>query len=506
MTRTLLKSALAVAVVAAPLAVYTANHREAPITALDEAADITDWYSFVSYDDPAKTTLVMSVHPFREPSNGPNYFPFDPDVLYEMKVDNDHDAEEDVTFQFRFQTEQRLPGVFTGFVGNLVGIPPITALDGPGSEGLGFRQTYSVAAIIKGKRYDLDGGKKLYAVPTNVGPRTMPAYDSLYEQGIYTLRENIRVFAGTTDDPFYIDLGAAFDSLNFRPEAGGGVLSATDDANNAVNVASDDVSGFNVNTIAIEVPTWILTKDFRRHTSSEPAAVIGTYGTTSRQQVTVRRKPREGHNSNNGNYTHGPWRQVQRMGNPLINELIIGTGSKDRFSMDDPLRDSQFAAFFLRPLLADIFGSIGIPVPAGDRTDLLPLVTYAGPTVPAGTPKGPIADLLRLNTGIAPTPVARQQRLGLLTLLDSNAANDDAAGFPNGRRPDDDVTDIAARAVGGILANAATFGTRIGDGVNANDRPKRTTFPYVPPAQDGRNSRHIDPSEPGCTGVCPPGL
>jgi hypothetical protein len=351
-------------------------------------------------------------------------------------------------------------------------------------------------------RFDLTGDRKLVAVPTNVGPRTMPNYQALFEQGIYELGHGLRVFAGTTDDPFYIDLGAAFDSLNFRPEAGGGVLSASVDANNAVNAAPDDVSGFNVNTIALEVPTWLLTKDFRRHTSNEPAAVIGTYGSTSRQQITVRRRPREG----DGVLTQGPWRQVQRMGNPLINELIIGTGSKDRFSMDDPANDAQFAAFFARPLLADIFKSIGVPVPDGDRMDLLPLVTYTGPTIPAGTRKGPVADLLRLNTGIAPTPAAKQQRLGLLTLLDADPANDDAAGFPNGRRPDDDVTDISARAVAGILKDPAKFGTRIGDGVNVNDRPKQATFPFLPPAHDGRNSRHVDPGEPGCAGVCPPGV
>ena len=263
MIRTLLKSALAAAVVAAPLAVFTANHREAPITALDRAADITDWYSFVSYDDPSKLTMILSVDPLLEPSNGPNYFPFDPEILYEMKVDNDQDAVEDVILQFRFQTEQRIPGVFTGFVGGLLGIPPITALDGPGSEGLGSRQSYTVTAIRGNRRFDLSGGRKLFAVPSNVGPRTMPNYQALYDQGIYDLGNGIRVFAGTTDDPFYIDLGAAFDSLNFRPEAGGGVLSQADDDNNAVNVAADDVSGFNVNTIAIEIPIRFLTRDLR---------------------------------------------------------------------------------------------------------------------------------------------------------------------------------------------------------------------------------------------------
>ncbi|MEZ5283206.1 MAG: DUF4331 domain-containing protein [Vicinamibacterales bacterium] len=358
--------------------------------------------------------MVMSVDPLLEPGNGPNYFPFDPELLYEMKVDNDHDARPDVTIQFRFQTEQRNAGVFTGFVGGLLGIPPITALDGPGSEGLGLRQSYSVVAIRDGRTYDLTGGRRIYAVPSNVGPRTMPNYQALYNQGIHDLGYGIRVFAGTTDDPFYIDLGAAFDSLNFRAAAGGGVLSATDDGNNAVNVAPDELAGYNVNTIAIEIPIALLTKDQQVHPNTDPMAVLGTYATTSRQQITVRRRPAEG----NGNATQGPWRQVQRMGNPLINELLIGTGSKDRFSMDDPTNDAQFAPFLARPLLADIFRSIGVPVPAGDRVDLAPLVLYTGPTIPAGTPRGPIADLLRVNTGIPPTPAANQQRLGLLTLLD----------------------------------------------------------------------------------------
>jgi hypothetical protein len=494
--------ALVLGLGAAAPAARAANHREAPITALDRAADITDWYTFVSFNDPTKVTLILSVDPLLEPSNGPNYFPFDPGILYAFNVDNDQDALTDVSFEVRFNTEIRAPGVFTGFVGGIAGIPPITALDGPGSEGLSLRQTYTVVMRRGFRRIDLTNGRALYAVPSNVGPRTMPNYTAaggLFEQGIYQLDNGVRVFAGTTDDPFYIDLGAAFDSLNFRAAAGGGVLSPAQDATDTTNFAPNDVAGFNVNTIAIEVPIALLTADGRVHGPGERQAVLGTYGTTSRKKVTVRRDETPGPLS----LDLIPFRQVQRMGNPLINELIIGTGSKDRFSMDAPKNDAQFANFFLRPLLADIFASLGIPVPAGDRTDLLPLVTYTGPIVPNGTPAGPVADLLRINTGIPPTPVAAQKRLALLTLLDNDPANNDAAGFPNGRRPGDDVTDIAARAVGGILADPVAFGTRIGDGVNADDTPRRATFPYINPAQDGRNSRHVDPGEPGCTGTCP---
>src|SRR5215467_3982025 len=149
---------------------FASSHREAPITALDRTADITDWYAFVSYDHPDRVTMILNVDPFLEPSNGPNYFPFDPNVLYEMKIDNNQDGIEDVTFQFRFTTETRQPGLFTGLVGGIAGIPPITALAGPGSEGLSLRQTYTVTMVKGGKTLALNGGKKLFAVPSNVGP------------------------------------------------------------------------------------------------------------------------------------------------------------------------------------------------------------------------------------------------------------------------------------------------------------------------------------------------
>src|SRR5205823_14845194 len=150
-----------------PCSLFASSHREAPITALDHAADITDWYAFVSYDHPDRVTMILKVDPLLEPSNGPNYFPFDPNVLYEMKIDNSHDGVEDIIFQFRFKAEIRQPGVFTGYVGGLAAIPPITALDGPGSEGLSLRQTYTVTMIRNGVATDLTAGKRLIAVPSN---------------------------------------------------------------------------------------------------------------------------------------------------------------------------------------------------------------------------------------------------------------------------------------------------------------------------------------------------
>jgi hypothetical protein len=478
-----------------PTGVFASSHREAPITALDHAADVTDWYAFVSYDHPDRVTMILNVDPFLEPANGPNYFPFDPNVLYEMEVDNNQDGVPDITFQFRFKTEIRQPGIFTGFVGGIFGIPPITSLNGPGSEGLSLRQTYTVTMIKNGVTTDLTKGKTAYAVPSNVGPLTMPDYNSLFNQGVVDLGNNVRVFAGTVDDPFFIDLGAAFDSLNFRMGVGG-ILSQAVDSDDKNNYAPDAVAGYNVNSIVLEVPITMLTVDGKLHGAGEKQAVLGTYGATARPQITVRRV--------GGTYVFGNTNfvQVNREGNSLINELIIGTGSKDKFSTDDPKNDAQFASFFLDPLLAHLFNSVlGVPIPAAPRLDLLPLVQYMAPICPGCGPNdvGPIADLLRLNTGIPPTPVAQQKRLGFLV--------GDNAGFPNGRRPVDDVVDIASRAVAGILADSKKYGAPIGDGVNLNGIGYGATFPYVLPANSGRNSVHVGPGQQGCSGqpmgICP---
>src|SRR5450755_4135847 len=472
-----------------PTGVFASSHREAPITALDHAADVTDWYAFVSYDHPDRVTMILNVDPFLEPANGPNYFPFDPNVLYEMEVDNNHDGVPDIIFQFRFTTTIALPGVFTGYVGGIAGIPQITSLTGPGSEGLSLRQTYSVTMIKNGVATNLATG--LPAVPSNVGPLTMPNYNILFQQGVHNLANNVRVFAGTVDDPFYIDLGAAFDSLNFRMGVGG-ILSPSVDADDTHNYAPDAVAGYNVNSIVLELPITMLTVDGKLHTAGEKEAVIGTYGATARPSVLVRRS----------NTPPNPFQQVNREGNSLINELIIGTGSKDKFSTDDPKNDGQFAAFFLDPLLAHLFNSVlGLPIPPPPRLDLLPLVQYMAPICPGCGPQdaGPIADLLRLNTGIPPTPVAQQKRMGFLV--------GDNAGFPNGRRPVDDVVDIASRAVAGILADSHKYGAPIGDGVNLNGIGYGTTFPYVLPANSGRNSVHVGPGQQGCSGqpggICP---
>ncbi len=503
------------AALGAAAVVFAANHREAPITALDRAADITDFFAFRSYEpgQDDKVTFILNTDPLLEPSNGPNYFPFDPEILYAIRIDNDQDAIEDIVFEFRFRTEIRLPGVFTGLVGagdgitapdnaprdldgnptvgQLVVPPAITALDGPGSEGLSLRQSYSVTLVRKeGERTDrvtLSEGRSLFAVPSNVGPRTMPSYRALARQGINDLGDGIRVFAGTVDDPFYIDLGAVFDSLNFRVAALDPFEDGIDNRN--IGNAADDVSGFNVNSIAIEVPIDLVTRGDGLPDSGEARATIGAWGTTSRPNIRVLDRNRgplvPPHLFFRNNFV-----QIQRMGNPLFNELIIGTGSKDKFSMARPRNDAQFAEFALDPVLARVLNAaFGIDVPDAPRLDLAPLVLYTPPIAAAGTPPGPIADLLRVNLGVEPTSIGQRERLGLLA--------GDPAGFPNGRRVFDDVVDISTRVVAGVLNSAFSLApnNRLGDGVNTNDRPYQNVFPYVAFANSGRESRHVDPGE-----------
>ena len=501
--KTLLSTMLA-ALMAAPVTPLQAGHRDAPIVALDQKANVTDFFAFVSYDDPTKVTFIMNVDPFLEPGSGPNLFPFDDGIQYSIKIDNNNDAVEDIVFQFQFTTEIRAPGSAFGFLGAGAGInapanspapvspgtpiipPAITALDGAGAAGLCLRQHYTVTIVKGGVSTPLtnQAGGSLFAVPSNAGPRTMPDYPALASQGIYSLGNGIRVFAGTADDPFFSDLGAFFDTFNFRSAAGGGVLAAFADADDHTNTASDYLSGYNVNTIAIEVPITMLTKTGTLLASTNAAATIGAWATTARPRTLVRRAPLP-------SVASGTYSQVHRMGNPLIDDLLIPTGSKDLWSMSEPKNDSQFASSFLDPLLARLFNSIyGIAIPTPPRTDLLPLVTYAPPIAAPGSAAGPIADLLRLNTGVSPTPEPSRKRLGLLA--------GDAAGFPNGRRVSDDVSDIVLRAVNGILAGP-TFNYRLGDGVNTNDVPFQETFPYVAWAQSGRQRRHIDPGEAGCT-------
>ena len=263
-------------------AVQAASHREAPLIAQDPAADITDVYAFRSWEDPSKVVLIMNVIPAQEPSSGPNYFFFDDKVAYDFNLDLDRDGRaEDVVYRIRFKTKIRspfddLPVAYAG-VDGVAGLPsPIRDLDGPDANGLGLRQTYTVTRIRDGRETNLGSGA-LFAVPSNIGPRTTPDYADLADRGIYTLKNGGRVFAGQRDETFYIDLGATFDTLNFRAAP---ILDPGQDAaDNANSFGVDMFSGFNVNTIALEIPLNELVRDGN--------AVFGMYASTNRPRLLV---------------------------------------------------------------------------------------------------------------------------------------------------------------------------------------------------------------------------
>jgi Domain of unknown function (DUF4331) len=458
-----------------------ASHREAPLVALDPAADNTDTYAFRSWQDPTKAVFIMNVIPGQDPADGPNYFNFDDEVLYAINIDNNQDGKaEDIVYEFRFKTENRpILGQLEfplAYVGNpnipVAAVQGISKLDGSGSEGLTRRQTYTVTEVRGKKRTELFKGQKLIAVPSNVGPATMPTYEDLAAQGIYTDNATgIKVFAGQRAETFYIDLGAVFDTANLRRKPLP-LLSAAEDADGTKDpFGINRFSGSNVNSIVIEVPISRLTLD-GKSAEQTSTPVIGMYASTARQKVKVL-------GDDGTTKTQGPWVQVSRLANPLVNELIIDTSSKDLWNSQEPEDEGQLMSVFLK---------------------------YPGQSLNGNNCGSPCAELLRLNVKVAPTQPENQNRLGA-------ALSADAAGFPNGRRPNDDVTDIAIRVVGGanyiaaragdgvnFLGGAPGAGTNDGSGygsipgnrldVTANGIAKE--FPYLPTPYDGRGRRHID--------------
>ncbi len=472
---------------------FAASHREAPLISLDPAADITDFYLFRSPENPDNAIIAMNVIPGQEPGSGPNYFNFDDDVLYEIYIDNNkNNIARDITYQFRFKAEVRSPGDI--FPLSYLALPPITALDGPGSEGLLLRQTYTVTETRFGQKPKNLGTGTLFAVPSNVGPRTMPDYEGLAKQGIYPLNNGGRVFAGQRDETFYIDLGGVFDTLNLRNSP---ILSDADDADDGNNVANtpDTFSGFNVNTIAIEIPlSELMGKDGNLQ--------IGAYAATSRPRVTILKRK-------NKKETSDFYAQVARMGNPLVNELIIPTHRKDEWNAVFAEFEAQFVEYYCNPSLAVALNVVfGTTFPTTNRDDLANLLLryqdapISDICVPGVLNDHRLADFLRVDLNNTPTSAASQKRLGVFARNANGDPTPDINGWPNGRRPNDDVTDIALRAVAGALLNTAT--PALGDGVNFNIGAPgtgitangiATQFPFLPTPHDGRNRRHIDPLE-----------
>ena len=429
------------------------SHREAPLIAGDPPVDNTDVYAFVSPDRPDTVTLIANWYPFEEPNGGPNFYPWATDAHYDINIDNDGDGRADLTYRWDFRTDDR-----RGNATFLYNDDPVTSLDDPD---LLFRQTYTLSLIDRaaGRVTTLANGARV--APSNVGPASMPNYGVLRNQAITTIAGGGRSFAGQADDPFFIDL-RIFDLVY------GGDLS---------EVGQDTVAGFNVNTIALQVPKSALT--LRGNPTRNP--VIGVWSDTERYSITLR--------SPGAQQAFGAEVQVSRLGNPLVNEVVVGVGLKDRFNSQTPDVDRTIPALVNRvtnPEVPDLVERIyGIPAPPTPRNDLVEIF-LTGITTKSGDDidldlnsqldnadvdpaRFVPAEELRLNTSIPPT--AQPNRLGVL--------GNDLQGFPNGRRLADDALDISLQALEGAAVSGIVAPLASGDRVDRNDVPFGTVFPYV---------------------------
>ena len=400
------------------------SHREAPEISKDPVADSTDVYAFVSPDKTNTVTLIANYIPLESPAGGPNFYEFGDDVLYEIHIDNNGDGRADISYEFRFHTTVRDPDTF------LYNTGPIESLSSPNWNRV---QTYSVG--VNGRSL----GNGLACPPCNIGPLSTPDYPSLAAAAVHSLGGGIRVFAGQRAEAFYVDLGAIFDLGDLRPFED---LHATFGLPKLPKAAGVNATNHvNVHSIAIQVPISEVTR------SGHPT--IGIWTTASRQRVTLWDADR-GENVNSGSF-----RQVSRLGNPLINEVVIAMGDKDRWNSLPPADDKQFAHYVTQPGLAallpvlypGVFPNLAALVKSGKPRADLEAILMTG--IPAGIIKGftnftgsVIADMLRLNTSIAPTAPGKQSIFGLL--------GGDVGGFPNGRRIADDVVAIELRAIAGV--------------------------------------------------------
>jgi len=416
------------------------SHREAPLLAQDPMADNTDVYAFVSPDAPDTVTLIANFIPFQKPDGGPNFYSFDPNVVYEIHIDNNGDAVEDVTYQWRFTTEVRNTATFLYNTGT------VTSLDDPD---LNVRQFYRLTRIDGPRRTgtvtELSG--RLPVPPPNIGPRSTPNYGAL-GGGIQSLPGNITVFAGQRDEGFYVDLGI-FDLLG----VGSGAV-------------EDSTAGFNVSSLAIRVPKSALARGGSTPTNaSDPSAIIGVWSTASRFATRTLSAGAQQHS--------GALVQVSRLGNPLVNEAVIDLARKDAFNGIEPTSDSVALDRVTDPevpkLLKLIFNVDSPPAPRNDLVAIF-LTGIPGLNQPANVRA---AEMLRLNMAIPPT--SSPDRMGVL--------GGDLAGFPNGRRVGDDVLDIVLQAAAGGTPLTPAYNrspnNSLGDGVNRNDVAYLTSFPYL---------------------------
>jgi hypothetical protein len=424
--------------------VQASSHREAPFITTSPKVDGTDFYMFRSYE-PGRAdyvTLIANYQPLQDPYGGPNYFSMDPNALYEIHIDNDGDAREDLTFQFRFKNN--LKGITLPIGDKMVAIPLIQAggVSAPNAAALNLNETFTVD-VMRGDRRggqraavtNAANSKTVFDKPVdNIGTKTIPNYAGYADQHIYNV--NIpgcntpgKLFVGQRKEAFAVNLGTIFDLVNAP------VNVITNPA--LINAAPNTIDEANVTTLAMEVHKSCLTK------GNDP--VIGAWTTSSLRQVRLLdRTPPSGHQTTEK--SGGAWVQVSRLSMPLVNEVVIGLPDKDRFNGSKPVDDGQFANYVTNPTLPALL-EIALALPGTapknlPRTDLVTTFLTGIPGVNQPANVRP-SEMMRLNTSIAPTPEAMQTRLGL--------AGGDAAGYPNGRRPKDDVVDISLVAVMGGL-------------------------------------------------------
>ena len=446
------------------------SHREAPEISKDPVADSTDVYAFVSPDKPDTVTLIANYIPLEGPAGGPNFFEFGDDVLYEIHIDTHGHAEPDISYQFRFQTELPNPDTF------LYNTAPITSLTSPAWN---RRQTYSVTRIDHHGRHLLGSG--LICPPCNIGPLSTPNYAAaLAEPAVHILSDGSKVFAGQRAEGFYVDLGSIFDLLDLRPFQNLQVFAKALGFTAAPGV--NTTKFLNVHSIALQVPI--------SRVIAKGRPVIGVWTTASRQRVRV-------DDGEGGHFRSGPFTQVSRLANPLVNEVIIPLGKKDFWNTQEPEHDKQFAVYFAHPevaaLLPGLYPGVFPNLAALDaaqtpRADIEAIFLTGIPTgiIPGFTNfTGPVqADLLRLNTSIP--PAAKPSIFGLL--------DGDAAGFPNGRRVFDDVVSIELRALAGVTVPLVdksftpdAAAGQLTDGLTPADlgTPFLNVFPYLGVPFDG---------------------
>jgi hypothetical protein len=474
--KTALALATAAAFAAAAPAALASSHREAPFITTSPKVDGTDFYMFRSYE-PGRAdfvTIIANYQPLQAPYGGPNYFSMDPKALYEIHIDNDGDAREDITFQFRFKNN--LKDIALPIGGSSVSIPLIQAgsVSDPAAAALNLNETYTVD-IVRGDRRggqrasvtNAAGGSATFDKPVdNIGVKTIPDYASYAAKHLYSV--NIpgcgtagRLFVGQRKEAFAVNLGVVFDLVNAP------VSVITNPA--LIGAAPNIIDGANVTSLALEVHKSCLTA------GDDP--VIGGWTTASlRQARLLDGTPPSGHQTTEK--SGGPWVQVSRLGMPLVNEVVIGLKDKDRFNGSKPRDDAQFATYVTNPTLPGLLEiALGIPGTAPTnfpRNDLV--TTFLTGIRNVNQPKRVVpAEMMRLNTAVDPVPFAQQNRLGIVGNL--LAGGSDFAGYPNGRRPKDDVVDISLVAVmGGLcVANGDTDALGFGAACKPSAVPLGTT-------------------------------